>query len=47
MHFKDYVNLVGMNIQEPIDYYEASQLSSWRVTMESELNQYTITRLGN
>jgi hypothetical protein len=34
MHFKDYINLVEMNIQEHVDYYEASQHSSWRATME-------------
>ncbi len=37
MHFKDYVNLVEMNIQEPIDYYEASQRSSWKAAMESKI----------
>jgi hypothetical protein len=37
VHFKDYVNLVEMNIQEPIDYYEASQRSSWKASMESKI----------
>jgi hypothetical protein len=37
MHFKDYINLVEMNIQEHVDYHEASQHSNWRATMESKI----------
>ncbi len=32
-----YINLVEMNIQEPIDYYEASQCLSWKAAMKSKI----------
>jgi len=37
MHFKYYFNLAEVNIQELVNYYEASQHLGWRAIMESKI----------